>query len=89
MNASMERLADGVWLVRVHDDGHGFGDPYSYAVVAVSCDTPTVVEVKGALRAPRPSEWRAIRRVLAEHGCTRAYINRRDRNRTRFIRLRD
>lgn len=45
--------------------GGAYGEPYTYAV-PIRYLSPTLVEVLGAVRAPKPSEWRAVQHVLRE-----------------------
>jgi hypothetical protein len=63
-------------ILRVFPDGQRYGDPYTWCATVrfLSRDT---VEICGALRAPMPSEWRAIREALAAAGVTSAVIVRR------------
>lgn len=64
-------------IVRVFDDGSEYGDPYRWACEAVLVQ-PSVVELRGAMRAPTPAEWRAIYAALRESGYALAIWRRAD-----------
>ena len=72
MTADLEPL---VSLIRIFPDGGRYGDPYSYCATIRHLDRETV-EIIGALRAPTPGEWRAIRVALAGAGITKATFMR-------------
>ena len=55
--------------------GGAYGEPYTYAV-PIRYLSPTTVEVLGAVRAPTPSEWRAVQEVLRAAGVTHFRIAR-------------
>jgi hypothetical protein len=71
--AHIEPLAG---VIRVFDCGRSYGDPYRYAVTVRWLDRQTV-ELVGALRAPAPSEWRAIRDALVAAGVARVVMIRK------------
>ena len=60
MKAELQPL---VGVLRVFPDGGKYGDPYSFCATVHHLDQETV-EIIGAMRAPKPSEWRAIRECL-------------------------
>lgn len=64
-----------VSLIRIFPEGGQYGDPYTYCATIRHLDRETV-EIIGALRAPTPSEWRAIRVALADAGVTKAMFMR-------------
>ena len=82
--AHIEPLAG---VVRVFDAGLSYGDPYRFAVTVrwINHDT---VEFVGALRAPAPSEWRAIRTALMEFGVRNVVWVRKSGANPRTVRLR-
>ena len=49
--------------------GGAYGEPYTWAA-GVRYINPFSVEIVGAMRAPTPSEWRAMRAVLKASGVT-------------------
>ncbi len=63
MKALIEPVAA---VIRVVPDEGSYGDPFTFSATLRWVDHQTV-ELMGALRAPRPSEWRAI--VLALRAC--------------------
>jgi len=78
--ADIEPLAA---VVRVIPSG-AYGDPYTWSATLRWLDRYTV-EVMGAMRAPRPSEWRAVRAALRKAEVRRVVWHRadgRDRERT-------
>jgi len=54
-------------VLRVFSDGREFGDRYDWCATGVRI-APGVLEILGVLRAPSPSEWRAVYRVLKAQG---------------------
>jgi len=68
VTADLEPLTS---LIRVFPDGGRYGDPYTFCATLRHLDRKTV-EIVGALRAPTPGEWRAIRTALAGAGITEA-----------------
>jgi hypothetical protein len=71
-HANLEHLAS---ILRVFPDGSSYGDPFSWSAT-LRWIAPDTVEVCGAMRAPTPSEWRAIRECLVSLGVTTAVITR-------------
>jgi hypothetical protein len=69
-------------ILRVGGDDWEYGKPYDWACTAVRVDHKTV-ELMGAIRAPSPSEWRAIRETLISAGFTHALIVRHKGDRIR------
>ena len=63
-------------ILRVFSDGKQFGEKYDWSCV-VRWLSPTVVELCGAVSAPTPAQWRAIRNVLEAAGVERAEFERR------------
>ena len=55
--------------------GGAYGDPYRYAVT-LRYLSPREVEILSVLRAPTPSEWRAMAKVLRAAGIERARFSR-------------
>ena len=53
-------------VIRVYADGCKHPDPYVWTAT-VKFINPETVEIIGAMRAPTPSEWRAIMNELARH----------------------
>ena len=47
--------------------GGAYGEPYTWAAT-VRYLSPSSVEIVGAMRAPTPSEWRAMRVILKASG---------------------
>lgn len=78
MHAHIEPLTS---LIRVFDEGTEFGDPYRYCVTAKWHDRETV-ELVGTLRAPLPSERRAIMSALKSQGVKRVFFDRRKPGKT-------
>ena len=64
MTAHFEPLSG---VIRIFEDGKGYGDKFTWAGTVRFLDTRTV-EVLGCLKAPRPSEWRLIVKLLGEMG---------------------
>jgi hypothetical protein len=62
--------------------GGGYGEPYSWAA-SLRYLSPSEVEVCGAARAPKPSEWRSAIHVLQSHGISRVIFHRRSHGRVR------
>jgi hypothetical protein len=60
-------------IVRVFKEGESYGDPYEFSVT-VRWITPKRVEILGAVRAPKPSEWRAIQECLHSYGAEELII---------------
>lgn len=54
-------------VLRVFSEGREFGDRYDWCATGVRV-APGVLEILGVLRAPSPSEWRAIFRTLKAQG---------------------
>lgn len=54
-------------VLRVFSEGREFGDPYDWCATGVRV-APGVLEILGVLRAPSPSQWRALFRVLRSQG---------------------
>ena len=71
--AHIEPLAG---VVRVFDAGRSYGDPYRFAVTVRWINRQTV-ELVGAIRAPAPSEWRAIRDALLAAGVSSVVMVRK------------
>lgn len=68
MHAELEACCDqtcgaGIWILRVFSKDQEYGDPYDWCATAVRVNEQTV-EIRGALRAPTPSEWRAMYRMF-------------------------
>ena len=63
--ASFQPLAG---VIRVHGPGGGYGDDYTWSCSVTIVDG--VAHLYGVLRAPRPSEWRAVAECLRNHGCS-------------------
>ncbi len=59
-------------VVRV---GGAYGAPYTWAAT-VRYLSPSEVEIVGAVRAPTPSEWRALRGLCREAGIARVQFMR-------------
>lgn len=72
MNAELQPL---VSVLRVFPDGGKYGDPYDFCTTVRHLDQATV-EIIGAMRAPKPSEWRAIRECLIKAKTTTAIFIR-------------
>ena len=51
--------------LRVFADGDAIGNPYAWCATVRHIDMHTV-EILGVMRAPRPSEWRAIIAAFAQ-----------------------
>ena len=68
-------------VVRVIPGGR-YGDAYTWSATVRWLDR-RAVEILGALRAPRPSEWRAVRNALRQAG-VQAVIWRRGDGRKRL-----
>ncbi len=67
--AHIEWLTDSIGLLRVFAPGKHFGDIWQFGVV-VRFDTRWslhTAEIMLAQRAPKTSEWRAIRAILRRH----------------------
>jgi len=72
MQAEMEPISS---ILRIFEDGKGYGDPYEFSAT-VRWVTPKKVEILGVLRAPKLSEWKAIRRCLLSYGVEEILINK-------------
>jgi len=70
MPAELEILTS---IIRVFEEGDSYGDPYEFSVT-VRWITPKRVEILGAVRAPKPSEWRAIQECLHSYGAEELLI---------------
>ena len=70
MKAEMETLTS---IIRVFKEGKSYGDAYEFSA-AVRWINPERVEIMGTLRAPRPSEWRAMQECLKAHGAKELLI---------------
>ena len=73
MKASLEPIAA---VIRVHADGHNLGDPYTWSGTVVFHED--CAEFVGVMRAPKPSEYRAIKRVLKEWGYNEIFYERKN-----------
>jgi len=72
MNAELQHL---VSVLRIFPDYGTYGDPYGFCATVRHLD-PKTVEIIGAMRAPKPSEWRAIRECLRKAGADTAIFTR-------------
>ena len=72
MNAELQPL---VSVLRVFPDDGKYGDPYGFCATVRHLD-PKTVEIIGAMRAPKPSEWRAIRDCLRKAKADTAIFTR-------------
>jgi hypothetical protein len=54
-------------LAAVVRAGGNYGEPYTW-VATVRYLAPNEVEIVGAMRAPKPSEWRAMAAVFRQQG---------------------
>ncbi len=62
-------------VLRVFEDGTELGDPYIWvAVIQIEGETATLT---GAMEAPTPDIWRAIRRAMRDRGVKRVGYTRR------------
>jgi hypothetical protein len=66
-------------LIRV---GGEYGEPYSW-VATIRYVSPTDVEIVGAQRAPKPSEWKAACLVMKDAGIFRVTFVRKRSNNSR------
>ena len=64
MNAHFEPISG---VIRLFEDGKGYGDKYTWAGTVRFIDAKTV-EVLGCTSAPKPSEWRAIVQCVKDVG---------------------
>ena len=64
MNAHFEPLSG---VIRLFEDGKQYGDKFTWSGTVRFIDAKTV-EVLGCLKAPKPSEWRLIVKLLGEMG---------------------
>ncbi len=84
MNCHIEPTAG---VIRVFADGHGYGDPYTFAASLRWIDRETA-EVLAALRAPTPSEWRAMRQAARQMRLKAlVYLRRYPDGRSREVRI--
>ncbi len=80
MDASIEWMCDcpiRTGLLRVHPDGGGYGSPYTFACVVTQIEEG-FAEVHLAIRAPTPTEFRAVATALKAAGYSRARWERRN-----------
>lgn len=61
-------------LIRVFDQG-SYGDPYSFCCTVTRTERG-IYEVMGAMHAPTPAQWRAVREAMASLGADEAIIKR-------------
>lgn len=73
MTAELEPL---VSVLRVFEDGQAYGDPYSWCCTVQWLDRHTV-QLCGVLKAPTPTQWRAIDTALARLGVTHVRFERK------------
>ncbi len=71
--ANFEPLAG---VLRVFADASKYGDPYQWSATVRFLDIRTV-ELMGILRAPKPSEWRAVMKLFAGMGVEKIVFHRR------------
>lgn len=71
--ASLQHLSS---IIRVHNAGGGFGDPWDWACV-VHWDSPTVVVLLAAQTAPTKEQAEAIGDELRRHGVETVLWDRR------------
>lgn len=73
MWADLEPLAG---VIRVFSDDAKYGEPYEWSAT-VRCLDPRTVEILGIMRAPKPSEWRAIIQLFSTGGMEKIVFHRR------------
>jgi len=76
MNCSIQWLCEHTFILRTHPDGD-FGDPYTFSITCKINNQQIILY--GALRAPTPMEWRAIRQSLKEMGFDHAKWERKNK----------
>jgi len=62
-------------VIRLFEDGKQYGDKFTWAGTVRFIDAKTV-EVLGCLKAPKPSEWRLIVKLLGEMGVKEIVFHR-------------
>jgi len=64
------------FVVRIFGEGKQYGDPYDWVATAVKIDD-NVLEIKGALKAPTPEQFRALQKDLRAMGWKKVIYKRK------------